>query len=64
MVKGTMPSILNIVRNIFMSLYGSVEEVVTVCIVYKSVKYGGSPPPLDFFPGFGFRACTLEVIHS
>ena len=29
-VKATMPSILNTVRNIFMRLYGSVEEDVTV----------------------------------
>ena len=35
MVKATMPSISNTVRNIFMSLYGSGEEVVTVCLVYK-----------------------------
>ena len=35
MVKATMPSILNPVRNIFMRLYGSVEEVVTMCLVYK-----------------------------
>ena len=35
MVKATMPSILNTVRNIFMRLYGSVEEVVTMCLVYK-----------------------------
>ena len=30
MVKATMPAILNITRNIFMRLYGSVEEVVTM----------------------------------
>ena len=29
-VKATMPSILNTVRNNFMRPYGSVEEVVTV----------------------------------
>ena len=33
MVKAAMPSILNIVRNIFMRLYGSVEEVMLVCLV-------------------------------
>ena len=46
MVKATMHSILNIVRNISMRLYGSVEEVVTKC---HDKKYGGSrvhtPPP-------------------
>ena len=30
-----MPSILNTVRNIVIRLYGSVEEVVTMCLVYK-----------------------------
>ena len=35
MVKATMLSILNTVRNIFMRLYGSVEEVMTMCLVYK-----------------------------
>ena len=34
-VKATMPSILNNMRNIFMGLNGSVEEVVTICLVYK-----------------------------
>ena len=33
MVKATMLSILNTVRNIFMKLYGSIEEVVTMCLV-------------------------------
>ena len=33
MVKATMPSILNTIGNIFMRLYDSVEEVVTVCLV-------------------------------
>ena len=33
MVKATMPSILNTVRNIFMRLYGSVEEVMPMCPV-------------------------------
>ena len=46
MVKATMHSILNIVWNISMRLYGSVEEVVTKC---HDKKYGGSrvhtPPP-------------------
>ena len=35
MVIATMPSISNTVRNTFMRLYGSVEEVVTMCLVYK-----------------------------
>ena len=36
MVKATVPSILNTVRNIFMRLYnGSVEKVVTMCLVCK-----------------------------
>ena len=35
MVKATMPSVLNTVRNIFMRLYGSVEEFVTICLIYK-----------------------------
>ena len=34
-VKATMPSVSNTVRNIFMRLYGSEEEVVTMCLVYK-----------------------------
>ena len=34
MVKATMPSILNTVRNIVMRLYSSVEEVVTICLVF------------------------------
>ena len=46
-VKAAMPSILNIVRNIFMLLYGSVEEVVTMCFVYKIWRLLCSyPPPL------------------
>ena len=32
MIKAAMISILKSVRNIFMRLYGSVEEVVTLCI--------------------------------
>ena len=39
MVKATMLSILNTIRNIFMRIYGSVDEDMTVCFVY---------------PGFGF----------
>ena len=35
MVKGTVPSILNNIRNIFMRLYGSVEAIVTLCLVHK-----------------------------
>ena len=33
MVNPTMSSILNTVRNIFIRLYGSVEEVMTMCLV-------------------------------
>ena len=32
-VNATMPSILYTVRNIFMRLYGSVEEVIPMCLV-------------------------------
>ena len=39
MVKATMPSILNTVRNIFMKLYGSIEEVVTMCLVANYYFY-------------------------
>ena len=50
MVKATMPSIfsiLNTVRNIFMRLYGSVGETVTMCLVYKIWCLVCSyPPPL------------------
>ena len=35
MVEAIVPSVLNTIRNIFMRLYGSVEEVVTMCLVYK-----------------------------
>ena len=48
-VKATMPSNLSTVRNIFMRLYGSVEEVVTLCLVYKIWRLLCSyacPPPL------------------
>ena len=47
MVKATMPFILNTVRKIFMRLYGSVEEVVTICLVYKiwQLLCSYSPPP-------------------
>ena len=34
-VLAAMPSILNTVRIIFMKLYGFVEEVMTMCSVYK-----------------------------
>ena len=34
-VKATMPFILNIVRKIVLRLYGSVEEVATMCLVSK-----------------------------
>ena len=69
MVKATMPSILNTIRNIFMRLYGSVEEVMCVlCIKYENMaalvfislfhSLPPSPPPPAkknfFFPGFGF----------
>ena len=33
MVKATMPSILNTIRNIVMRLHSSVEEIMTVCRV-------------------------------
>ena len=33
MVKATVPSSLNTIRNISMTLYGSIEEVLTVCCV-------------------------------
>ena len=35
MVKATMPSILNTIRNFFMRRYGSEEEVVTICVLCK-----------------------------
>ena len=50
MVEATMPSILNTIRNIFMRLYGSVEEVVTVCLVYEIRRLLYSYPPLPFPP--------------
>ena len=63
MVKATMPCILNTVRNIFMRLYGSVETVVTMCLVYKIwrllalVLFYPPPPPKKKKkkkkPGFG-----------
>ena len=34
-VKATMPSVLNSVRNIFIRLNGFVEAVVTICLLYK-----------------------------
>ena len=46
MVKATMPSILNTVRNSFTRLYGSVEEVVNMCLVYKIWCLLCSYPPL------------------
>ena len=49
MVKATMPSTLNTVRNILMRLYGSVQEVVTMCLVFKIWRllcsYPPPPPP-------------------
>ena len=45
MVKATMPSILNSVRNIFMRLYGSVEVVVMMCLVYKIWRLSCSYSP-------------------
>ena len=51
MVKATMPSVLNIARDIFMRLYGSVEEVMTTC---ADKKCGGlvliSPAPFILPP--------------
>ena len=57
MVKGAMPFILNTVRNILMRLYGSVEEVVTMCLVYEIWWLLCSyPPPTptkkEKIPGF------------
>ena len=61
MVKAVVPSILNTVRNIFMRLmrlFGSVEEVVTMCLVYKIWRLlCSNPPPPPHTkenPGFGF----------
>ena len=57
MVKATMPFILNTFRNIFVRLYGSVEEIVTMCLVYKTLWLLFSYPkpiPNLFFSGFGF----------
>ena len=55
MVKATIHFILNTVRNIFMRLYSSVEEVVTICLVYKIwwllCPY---PPPLPTHPPKNF----------
>ena len=31
--KATMPSILNTIRNIFTRLYGSLQEVMPMCLV-------------------------------
>ena len=45
MVKATMPSILNTFRNIFMRLSGSLEEVVTMCLVCKIWRVYIPPPP-------------------
>ena len=45
MVKVTMPCIFNTVRNIFMRLYGSVEEVVIMFLVYKIWRLLCSYPP-------------------
>ena len=46
MVKATMPSILNTVRNTFMRLYGTVEEVVTMFLVYKICVHILPPSPI------------------
>ena len=57
MAKATMPSFLNTARNIFMTLYGSVEEDVTICLVYKIWRLLCIYPPLQKkknIPGFGF----------
>ena len=65
MVKATMHSILNTLRNIFLRLYGSVSKIRDDV---SYMKYGGScvyilPPPLPppkkkkkkkNIPGFGF----------
>ena len=50
MVKATMLSVLNTIRNIFMRLYDSVEEVVTIGLVYKIWRLLCSyPPSAKFF---------------
>ena len=57
MIKATMPSILNTVRDIFMRLYGSVEEVATICLVFKIWRLLCSYPlqiAKTKNPGFGF----------
>ena len=60
-VKATMPCILNTVINIFMRLYGFVEEIVTMCLLHKIWRLLCSylpipaPPPIhQKNPGFGF----------
>ena len=51
MVKATVPSFVNTDRNSFTRLYGSVEEVVKMCLVYKiwrllcSCPLLSTPPP-------------------
>ena len=72
MVKATMSSILNTIRNIFTRLYGSVEKVLTICLVYKIWRllffYPSPPPPPPppakkkkrRNPGFGF----FVKVHS
>ena len=44
-VKATVLCILNTVRSIIMKLYGSVEEVVTMCLLYKICWLLCSNPP-------------------
>ena len=50
MIKAKMPSTLYTVSNIFMRVYGCVEEVVTMCLVYKiwrllALVLISTPPP-------------------
>ena len=57
MVKATMHSILNTVRKSFRRLYGTVEKVVTMCLVYKIWRLLCSylpHPKKKKNPGFGF----------
>ena len=72
MVKATVPSILNTVRNIFMRLHSSVEEIVTMCLVYKIWRLMCAYLPLGILCQNSLtrelrirfdRACTLEAMH-
>ena len=66
MVKATMPSILNTIRNIFMRLYGSVEEVVTIftrrllCSYSCALTLLPHPPPKNNFLEFDSLSKTTN----